>query len=160
MVKKLIKAKKPSLTSSDVALFALRIALGWFFLYAGFEKFVTPGWTAAGFLAGAKTFPAFYGWFGSAANITWVNLAVTWGEILIGLGLIFGTFTRLASYFGILLLLLFYFPGLKFPLVKNGFIVDSNFLEILIFGVLISTRAGAIWGLDALINKKVKNWLV
>lgn len=159
MAKKISSSKK-SYTSSDVVLFLLRLAMGWLFFYAGMEKIITPGWTAAGFLGGAKTFPAFYGWFASAGNIGWANFAVMWGELLIGLGLIFGTFTRLASYFGILLLLLFYFPGLDFPLVKSGFIINEQIIEALALAVLISSRAGTFLGLDAFINKKVKNWLV
>lgn len=144
----------------ETIIFLLRIALGWLFFYAGVEKLMNPEWTASGFLLNAKTFHDLYASFASAGNIGWVNSIVPWGEISIGLGLIFGTFTRLASYFAILLLALFYFPGLDFPHVKNGFIVDEKIIYILVFAALIYVRAGTIWGLDYFINKKVQNWFV
>ncbi|MBI5754448.1 DoxX family protein [Candidatus Peregrinibacteria bacterium] len=152
--------QKKHITGKNIALFLLRIALGWLFFYAGLEKLLNPNWDATGFLTHAKTFQSFYGWFGSAANISWVNFLVPWGETLIGLGLIFGTLTRLASYFGILLLALFYFPSLEFPYVENGILVDDHFIYILVFAVFIHERAGAFWGLDSFINKKIKSWWV
>lgn len=152
--------QKPHITSKNLALFLLRIVMGWLFLYAGLDKLLTPHWSATGFLVNAKTFSAFYSWFNSSSNLAWVNFVVPWGEVLIGLGLIFGTLTRLASYFAILMLLLFYFPGLQFPYVDNGFLVDDHIIYIFAFAVLVCERAGAFWGLDARINKKLKSWWV
>jgi len=146
--------------TKEIIIFLLRISLGWLFLYAGVEKFMDPAWDASGFLSGAKTFHSLYAWFASAGNIGWVNFVVPLGETAIGLGLIFGTFTRLASYFAILLLVLFYFPGLDFPHVKSGFLVDEKIIYILVFSGLIYIRAGTIWGLDYFINKKIKNFVV
>jgi thiosulfate dehydrogenase [quinone] large subunit len=160
MVKKLIKPKKTSYTSSDLALFVLRIALGWLFLYSGVTKIMDPSWNAAGFLSNAKTFSGFFTWFASTENIGWVNAINAWGQALIGLSLVTGTLVRISSVGGILLMLLYYFPGLTFPLVKNGYLVDEHIIYILVFAVFIHERAGTFWGLDALINKKVKNWLV
>lgn len=160
MLKNLFKSKKPSCTSSDIALFALRIALGWLFFYSGVMKIMDPAWDASKFLLGAKTFTGFFSWFASDANIGWVNILNSWGQALIGLSLVSGAFVRLGSYSGILLMLLYYFPGLDFPLVKNGWIVDDHLIYVLIFAVFACERAGTFWGLDAHINKKVKNWLV
>lgn len=152
-------ATKP-ITNHKIALLLLRIALGWLFLYSGITKIIDPSWDASKFLLGAKTFPEIFSWFASAANIGWVNAINSWGQALIGLSLITGTFVRISSVGGILLMALYYLPGLNFPLVKNGFLVDEHIIYILIFAVFISERAGTIWGLDYFINKKIKNWLV
>lgn len=144
----------------NIGLFLLRLALGWFFLYSGITKVLNPDFTAAGFLGGAKTFSGMYTWFASAGNIGWVNFLNSWGQTLIGLGLIFGTFTRLASFFGILLMVLYYFPGLDFPYVEHGYLVDDHIIYIFAFAVLATERAGKYWGLDALINKKIERWWI
>ena len=97
------------------SLFLLRITLGWLFFYAGITKILNPEWSSAGFLGTAQTFGNFYDWLASAQNIGWVNFLNEWGLTLIGAGLIFGTLTRLASYFGILMMVVYYFPGIDFP---------------------------------------------
>lgn len=142
------------------SLFLLRVSLGWLFFYAGIIKVLNPEWTAAGFLANAQTFGSFYDWFASAQNIGWVNVVNEWGLVLIGAGLIFGTFTRLASYFGILLMVLYYLPGVSFPYVEHGFIVDDHIIFIFILSTLIYLQAGQYWGFDAALKKrfKLKSW--
>ena len=49
-----------------IALFALRLSLGWLLFYAGITKVFDTSWSAAGYLAGAKTFPALFQWTGSS----------------------------------------------------------------------------------------------
>lgn len=137
-----------------ISIFALRVLLGFLFLYSGITKVLDPEWTSAGLLAGAKTFSAVYGWFASATNIGWVDFLNSWGQTLIGLGLIFGCLTRYASYAGILLMVLYYFPGLEFPYVDHGFLIDQHVIYIAVFVVLITTNAGQYWGLDKYIFRK------
>lgn len=138
------------------SLFLLRIALGWLFFYAGITKILNPDWTAAGFLGNAQTFPDLYGWVANAQNIGWVNFLNEWGLTLIGAGLIFGTLTRLASYFGILIMLLYYFPGADFPYVEHGFIVDDHIIYIFVLSTLTYFQAGQYWGFDVSLKKKFK----
>lgn len=152
--------EKKSTNNKKIALFLLRIVLGWLFLYSGITKIMDPAWDASKFLLASKTFPGMFSWFASAGNIGWVNAINSWGQALIGLSLITGTFIRISSVAGIVLMLLYYFPGLDFPLVKNGFLVDEHIIYVFIFAVFISEKAGTIWGLDYFINKKVQNWLV
>ena len=49
--------------------FMLRFVLGWYMLADGWLIVTNPNWSAAGFLANAKTFPAFYAWFAQPANL-------------------------------------------------------------------------------------------
>ncbi|MBI4232536.1 DoxX family membrane protein [Candidatus Peregrinibacteria bacterium] len=131
-----------------VALLLLRLGLGWFFFYSGLSKFLNPEFTAAGFLEGAKSMQPIYEWFSSSTNIGWVNFLNIWGQMAIGAGLMAGLLVRPASFFGILLMLLYYFPGLEFPYIEHGFLVDSHILYIFAFLVLYTFRAGEVWGLD------------
>ena len=90
-------------------LVALRMVIGWHFLYEGVAKLMKGNWSAAGFLMQSKGI--FAGIFqGIAANeglLAIVNQLNIWGLIAIGLGLMLGLFTRMASLFGMLLILLY-----------------------------------------------------
>jgi len=132
-----------------ITLFLLRLALGWVFLYAGLSKLMNASWSAAGYLGSATTFPELYQWFASSQNIGWVNTLNAWGLTLVGAALILGVALRFASYGGILLMMLYYFPVLHFPYVgKTAYLVDEHIMYILVFVLLISAHAGRIWGLD------------
>lgn len=131
------------------SLVLLRLALGWIFLYAGIIKVMDKGWSAAGFLAGAKTFPEFYAWFALPSNIAWVNLINEWGLILIGVSLIIGLWTRWSSLAGIVLMILYYLPGLNFPYVgEHSLLVDEHIIYILGLAIILAFRAGRYFGLD------------
>lgn len=129
--------------------------MGWFYFYAGYAKLINPDWTATGYLKAAKTFPAFYQWFASAENIGWVNFLNAWGLALIGAALILGVAVRFASYMGVIITMLYYFPVLVFPKVgQHGYIVDDHVIYTLVFVVLAAGAAGRIWGLDRWLEKK------
>lgn len=144
--------------SKNSLLFLLRIALGWVFLYSGLTKVMDPAWTSSGFLQNAASLKGLYSWFSSPENITWIDILNKWGQTLIGLGLITGTFTRLACYFGMLLMVLYYLPGLKFPYVEHGFLVDEHVIYFLVFAVLASERIGEYYGVDKYLTKGYKSW--
>ncbi|PJE75887.1 DoxX family protein [Candidatus Uhrbacteria bacterium CG10_big_fil_rev_8_21_14_0_10_48_11] len=133
---------------AKVWLVLLRLTLGSLFLYAGISKLTNASWSAAGYLANANTFPALYAWLATPLNIGWVNLINEWGLTLLGIALILGVFVRFAGSLGMLLMLLYYLPGLNFPYVSNGFLIDQHIIYIMALGLLITLRAGEIWGLD------------
>ncbi|MBI1956991.1 MAG: DoxX family protein [Candidatus Niyogibacteria bacterium] len=131
------------------SLFALRIVLGWFFFYAGITKVMDPAWSAAGYLKAAKTFPALYQWFASPDIIPVVNFVNEWGLTLLGISLILGIGVRLSSLLGAVLMLLYYFPILQFPVVApHAYIVDDHIIFIAALFVLGAFRAGRYWGLE------------
>src|SRR5438477_13168224 len=91
--------------------FVIRLYVGWEWLSAGYEKLINPVWVGAkagvaitGFANGAlaKTVGAhpdvssWYAWFLTHAVLphasTW-SYAISFGEFLVGLGLIFGALT-------------------------------------------------------------------
>ena len=128
----------------------LRLAMGWMMLYAGITKVLDPGWSAAGYLKSAKTFVGFYQWLAQPDIIPFINFINEWGLTLLGVSLILGIFVRLSSLLGVLLMLLYYIPVLSFPYVGHGYIVDEHVIYALVLLFFAASRAGRIWGLDAL----------
>ena len=148
--------------SQKTSLFLLRIALGFLFLYAGIAKLMDPKWTSAGYLKAAKSLSGFYQWLATPQNIVWVDLLNEWGLFLIGAALVLGIATRIASSFAILLMALYYFPILDFPLVgTHSYIVDEHIVFIVGFMVLIAFHAGRIGGIDGILerSRKAPTWL-
>ncbi len=138
-------------------IFFLRIVLGWLFFYSAITKIMDPHWSAAGFLASARTLPQLYNWFASPQNIEWVNALNTWGQLAIGASLLSGTLVRFASYGGIGMMVLYYLPGLHFPYVgKSGYLIDEHIIFILLFLLFIYSNAGKFWGGDKCLEK-IKN---
>ena len=130
----------------------LRLAMGWVMFYAGTTKVLDPGWSAAGYLKSAKTFAGFYQWLAQPDIIPFINFINEWGLTLLGVSLILGIFVRLSSLLGVLLMLLYYIPVLSFPYVGHGYIVDEHVIYALVLLFFAASRAGRIWGLDALIG--------
>ena len=130
----------------------LRLAMGWMMFYAGTTKVLDPGWSAAGYLKSAKIFAGFYQWLAQPDIIPFINFINEWGLTLLGVSLILGIFVRLSSLLGVLLMLLYYIPVLSFPYVGHGYIVDEHVIYALVLLFFAASRAGRIWGLDALIG--------
>jgi len=123
----------------------LRVGIGWHFLYEGLSKLLTPEWTATGFLAASTSFMAgFYHWMASSPSMMHVvDFLNIYGLILIGLGLFFGVFTRLAASAGILLLALYYFVyppfGMSLMMQSEGslYIINALFIESLALSIFL-----------------------
>lgn len=146
-------------------LVALRVVIGWHLLYEGIVKLVNPNWSSAGFLLDSQgIFSGFFHSLASNPNVLSVvdtlNIA---GLTLIGLGLILGSFTRLATIGGIVLLAFYYlshppFVGLKYamPMEGNYLVVSKNLIELMALCVLLVFPTGTILGLDR-INYLIRN---
>ncbi len=131
-----------------IFLFISRIALGWLFFYAGITKILNSEWSAAGYLKSAKTFGGFYSWLAGSDFLAITNFLNEWGLTLIGAALILGVFVRLSSVLGALMMLLYYFPGLEFPYVEHGFLIDEHIVYASILLVFANFKAGRVWGLE------------
>ena len=146
-------------------LVALRVLIGWHFLYEGLVKVVNPNWSSAGYLMDSQGL--FSRFFQSLATnqsvLSVVDFMNMWGMIAIGLGLILGLFSRIALNGGILLLLFYYlshppFVGLKYGLPMEGsyLIVNKNLIELAAMIVLLLFPTSKIIGVDGLIFKNKK----
>ncbi len=143
------------------AVVALRVLIGWHFLYEGLAKLTSPTWSAAGFLLQSRgPLSGLFRWMAADANVLAnVNLLNEWGLTLIGLGLILGCFTRLASASGMLMILLFYlcnppFVGYFYSIPAEGsyLIVNKNLVELAALAVVLVTGSGRVAGLDRIIH--------
>jgi uncharacterized membrane protein YphA (DoxX/SURF4 family) len=153
-------------TKAQLSLLVLvRIAIGWHFLYEGVVKLFIEGWSSASYLENSRWI--FSGFFqGIASNPGLLNLAdflMIWGLILIGLGLMLGALTRIATWSGIFILFLFYiayppFVGLDYGVPSEGFymIVNKNLIELLVLLLLARFSTGHIFGLDLFYSRYKK----
>ncbi len=142
----------------DLLVLLLRFGMGWIMLYAGLSKLVNPAWTAAPQLAAAHYLPDVMQWLMLPDNLGWLSFIVEWGLTLIGLGLIIGLATRYASWFGILAVLTSYIVDFNLPHITGAmfrsFIVDEHIIYVLVFLLLIGTRAGETWGIDRFLKDR------
>jgi uncharacterized membrane protein YphA (DoxX/SURF4 family) len=144
------------------ALTALRIVIGWYFLYEGIDKLLTPGWTSKMYLMESRWIFAeiFHQMASNPGIIRLVDFLNIWGLILIGLSLFTGLWVRWSSIAGALLLL-FYFvahppiPGYTFGAVTEGSYIWINKTLILMFiMVVFAFLPSDIWyGIDRLISR-------
>jgi thiosulfate dehydrogenase [quinone] large subunit len=94
------------------ALFLLRMIIGWHFLYEGLFKIFTPGWTSKGYLLTSDwifsgIFRAMAQSSGLLSVIDIINMALL---TLVGVSLILGIYSRVASLAGAFLIMLYYVP--------------------------------------------------
>ena len=143
-------------------LVILRVAIGWHFLYEGIAKLFIPNWSSMSYLVGSRwIFSDFFKWLASNPDlVAIVDFLNIWGLILIGLGLIFGCLTRIASIAGAALLLLYYlayppFVGLDFGVPSEGhyLVVDKILIELFALCVLALIPTGTFLGLDRFITQ-------
>ncbi|NQT27001.1 DoxX family protein [candidate division KSB1 bacterium] len=143
-------------------LVLLRVTIGWHFLYEGLAKLFTPGWSAAEYLDVSRwIFGGLFQWMAANETIlSGVNFLNIWGLILIGLGLMFGLFTRIASFGGMALLLLYYvanppFVGLDFgpPTEGHYLIVNKNLVELFALFVITLFPTSHLIGIDRLFKR-------
>jgi thiosulfate dehydrogenase [quinone] large subunit len=148
-----------------VAVVALRVLIGWHFLYEGLAKLGAPGWSAAGYLQQARgpLAGAFKALAADPGLLPLANQATIWGLIAVGLGLMLGCFTRLASASGILLIAMFYlcnppFVGYFYSAPSEGsyLVVNKNLVELAALAVVLTTRSGRVAGLDRLLHGIVR----
>lgn len=152
-------------TASAPLWLIVRVYLGYEFLMAGWGKVASAAWFGSGagaaltgFVQGAVAkascapgvvaaacHPDVYQWYASFLQssvlpnvMIWSN-AVVVGEIMIGLGLIVGLFTRTAAFFA-------FFMAFNFLLA--GTVSVNPTLVLLAIGIMIAHRVAGYWGLD------------
>jgi len=144
-------------------LVILRVLMGWYCLYEGIAKLINPNWSAAPYLMDSGGFMT--GFFQSLTSnpdvMQVIDILNIWGLIAIGLGLILGFLTRIASIAGIVLLSLYYLShppliGVDYALPTEGnyLWVNKTLIEIFVLAVLLVFPTGEKIGLDRLVFKK------
>ena len=142
----------------DYAFAALRMAVGWHFLYEGVWKLCQDNWSAAGFLKSSEWFagPLFKAIAANPTVMHAVDLMNEWGLVLIGLGLIAGVLARWAAGAGALLLAFYYVcqpPWLNATGDSHYLFFDMRFVEALALVALavspgpgVAEMVKGLWG--------------
>lgn len=135
----------------------VRVYLGYLWLAEGIGKIMEGGWIGAGAGGAVKGFaqgalqqtggehPQVTGWYaGFLENVVIPNAAlfsylVTFGEILVGLGLIAGLFTGIAAFFGAFMNASFIFAGTAGA---------NPLMFIMAILLMLAWRVAGYWGLD------------
>ena len=134
---------------------ALRLVIGFAFLYSGLDKVLSGSFSASGYLTNVAAtngnpLVGLFLWMGQTPwFVDFVNVAVPLGEVAIGLGVMVGLLTRLAAFFGALMMLLFYFGNWE---IVHG-VINSDFMYMLVFLSVAAFGAGRILGLDAYVEQ-------
>ncbi|NIB99607.1 DoxX family protein [Halobacterium sp. R2-5] len=135
-------------------ILALRLMMGVAFLWSGADKVLSGSFSAAGYLQnappanGSPVADLFVAMGETPWFVDFVNVAVPWGEVLIGLGLIVGLLTRLAAFWGAFMMLMFYLGNWD---VAHGYI-NGDFAYMLVFLSVAAFGAGRILGLDSYVE--------
>jgi len=146
-------------------LVILRLLIGWHFLYEGLVKILNPSWSAFPYLMDSQGFFAefFYSIADNPTLLDISNIINVYGLTLIGLGLILGCFSRIATVGGIAFLALYYlshppFIGATYMMPTEGSYlwVDKNLIEIGALMVLFYFPTSQIIGLDRYVGKIFK----
>lgn len=144
-----------------IAITVLRVFVGWHFLYEGIAKLTSPSWSAAGYLKQARgPFAELFRWLATQPNqLANADFITMWGLTIVGVCLILGLFTRLASLAGIGFILLFYlcnppFVGYFYSIPTEGsyLIVNKNLVEVCALFVILATGSGRFAGLDRILH--------
>jgi thiosulfate dehydrogenase [quinone] large subunit len=149
----------PETTATRVARFtaaALRLSLGWIFLWAFLDKtfglghetthgeaWIRGGSPTKGFLAYGATGPL-TGFYHSIAGATWVDWLFMLGLLGIGTALILGVTMRIAAGAGALLVMLMW--SVTLPPANNVF-MDEHIIYALTLVLLAAAGAGRVFGL-------------
>lgn len=148
------------------ALVALRVLTGWYFLYEGVTKLLSPTWSAYGYLMDSKGWltPVFTWMADTPLVLNMVNYLNIYGLTLIGLSLMLGIFSRTGSIGAIVMLALFYLSHP--PLMDVGYVlrpegsylwVDKNLIimaSVVVSGLVFPT-SGRV-GFDRFLQRKKK----
>jgi thiosulfate dehydrogenase [quinone] large subunit len=129
---------------------ALRLLMGWVFLYAGAWQVLSADFSTSQFLAHTKTFHALYAPLTDPAIAPFLTFAVSWGHLLIGLSLVSGLLVRVSGVFGIALLLTYWTAHMDFPYIEShvNLIIDFHIVYAVLVGWLVGINAGHAFGLD------------
>ena len=136
---------------------AVRLYVGYVWIHAGWEKFGNSAWTGdqaglavTGFVNGALTktvglHPDVQGWYAQflqnvvLPNSELFSYIITYGEIVVGVALVLGLFTGIASFFGLFM---------NYNFLLAGTVSINPILVILQLLLMLAWRVAGWWGID------------
>lgn len=143
-------------SSTEKALIVyFRLTMAWTFLYAASHQVFVPDFSVIGFLNHTKTFHDFFSMFTTPTMAPVTTFLVEYGHLLIGLSLLVGLMTRVSAFFGMLLMIVYWFAHMDWPYIENtnNFIVDYHLVYAGVLVFLMVKHAGHVFGLDGWAEK-------
>ena len=132
-----------------VILFLARVLMGGSLIGLGLRLFVGGGWDAWNSIGVVlpTTYPR--GPIGDIFLAFWGNQFVIqlliWSSVLVGIALVLGIAVRLASYGGMLIMLMLYLAVIP----PGSVILNQQIIYIVVFLFLVAGEAGKVGGLDS-----------
>ncbi|MHB9054539.1 MAG: DoxX family membrane protein [Paludibacteraceae bacterium] len=145
-----------------ISLVILRVAIGWYFLYEGLAKLLSPGWTSYGYLMDSQgLFAGIFRTIGQNHTLMpVVDIVNTYGLIIIGLFLILGLFEKTGYIGAVTLLILYYLShpaslNVTYILPPEGSYlwINKNIVMLCAVVVLLAFPTARRIGLDRVIFK-------
>lgn len=146
-----------------VALVIARVLMGWYMLYEGVVKLMNPNWSAFAYLNDSQGWfaPMFKAMASNPVLLNAIDFLNVWGLIAIGLGLVLGIFTRIATGAGIVLISLYCLshPTLinaeyMMPSGETAMWVGKNIIFVFLLVILFVFPTGKTIGIDRLLFRK------
>jgi thiosulfate dehydrogenase [quinone] large subunit len=131
------------------------LIIGWYFLHAGLDKVVNWPFDASWFVGGAaeaSILAPVITPFSDGLALAFVNVAIPVGQVLIGLGLVVGGLTRIAAFFGAVLMTFFYFVNGPGGAWSHG-MVNGDLTALLLFATVVVFGSGQVLGLDSYLRR-------
>lgn len=148
--------------SAQFTLTGIRILLGWLFLYEGITKLFADNWSSAGYLLESHWILSdMFHWIARSPGVLEiVDFLNIWGLIGIGIGLLLGLMSRVASISAALLLLLYFIanpPLVGFVGESTGeghyLVVNKNLTLIALLTLLSIIPKRFLYGIDRMIER-------
>lgn len=149
----------PETTSGKVARYtaaAIRLSMGWVFLWAFFDKtfglghetaskdaWINGGSPTKGFLSFGAVGP-FKGFYNNIAGATWADWLFMIGLLAIGLALALGVTMRIAAAAGVVMLVMMWTVVLP---PANNLFMDDHLIYAMVLVLIAAMGAGATMGL-------------
>jgi thiosulfate dehydrogenase [quinone] large subunit len=141
------------LRSFHIMFLVLRIVLGGVMLEAGLNKLLSGNFTISGYVSHGSG--PFASWFTNLATASSaLSSIVIWGELLVGVALILGVLLRFGSFWGAIMMVLYYLPYLP---PQNGWI-SQQIIYMLVFITIMFSGSGYFLGIDKLAITLEKKW--
>lgn len=146
-------------------LVVLRVVIGWYFLYEGLAKLLTPGWTSYGYIMDSQgIFAGLFKALGQNQSLMPLVDAINiYALIFIGLFLVLGLFEKIGYLGAIFLLVLYYLSHpaalhttYLFPPEGSYLWINKNIVMLCAIVVLFVFPTGKRIGLDRIIFKNKK----
>ena len=139
------------------SIFVSRLALGFVFLWGGYQKILTElsgAMATKGFLSGTSVAGGpFAGFFNSLAGNWTIEYLVVYGELLIGVAFLFGVLTRVGAIAGILQMTMFTIAMWPIQDAPSGNpIFDTRTFYLVLFVMMFFLVPGRFLGGDGLLR--------